>query len=167
MKTYPILEDAITTAMEPILDSSYSKGVSVPISAIAIPSNLYTHPLSLSRIVQAGIPFPLFQHIYEVAPLTEKEWCQILDISDKTLSRYAKEGPDFRFRRLHSERILEIARFTDLGMAFFDSKEAFRMWLDRNNHIFRNEKPIDLLNDMHGIGLLCEELGRMEHGIFP
>ncbi len=166
MKNYPILEDAITTAMEPIMEANYPTRPPIPLIPITGSSALFTQPLSMSRIVQAGIPYDLFDRIREVAPLTEKEWCQILDISEKTLSRYAKEGPDFRFRRLHSERILEIARFTDLGMAYFDSKEAFRMWLERKNYIFQNEKPLTLLNDFHGIGLLCEELGRMEHGIF-
>lgn len=128
--------------------------------------HLFTNPLELSQIIQAGLPYPLFEAIFQKAMLSEKEWSHILDISEKTFNRYRKEGPDFRFRRYQSEKILDVAQVTDLGLSFFDTANAYRQWLDTPNYQFREQKPIDMLSDAQGCSLLCDELGRMEYGLF-
>ncbi len=166
MRHYPTLETTISQVMEALVihPATGQKKSTAPKSTL--PGQLFTHPLELSLIIQAGLPYALFTVIQERAPLTDKEWSHILDISEKTLGRYAKEGPAFRFRRYQSEKILDVAQVTDLGLAFFDSPSDFRAWLDTRNFSFRDQKPIDMLGDAHGCALLCDELGRMEHGHF-
>ncbi len=166
MSPLSTLESKISQVMESlIVYPAKGQAPHSPRKAI-LPGHLFTHPLELSLIIQAGLPYGLFAHIQERAPLTEKEWSHILDISEKTLSRYAREGPHFRFRRYQSEKILDVAQVTDLGLAFFDTTSAFREWLDTPNFQFRDQKPVDMLADSHGCSLLCDELGRMEHGLF-
>lgn len=166
MAAYPDLESTISKVMEGLLAFPSPGRTKKRNTRAHLPDELFTHPLELSRIIQAGLPYTLFAIIRDRSVLSEREWSHILDISEKTLSRYAKEGPEFRFRRYQSEKILDVAQVTDLGLAFFDSPEAFRQWLETPNYQFRDRKPLDMLSDTHGSALICDELSRMEHGIF-
>jgi putative toxin-antitoxin system antitoxin component (TIGR02293 family) len=166
MRNYATLESTISQVMESLIIHPAIGRKKWPARKSSLPGALFTHPLELSLIIQAGLPYTLFTLIQKRAPLSEKEWSHILDISEKTLGRYAKEGPDFRFRRYQSEKILDVAQVTDLGLAFFDSASDFREWLDTPNYIFRDQKPIDMLGDAYGCNLLCDELGRLEQGLF-
>ncbi len=166
MAKYPTLEAKISQVMEAAMVLTVPPTHKRKQSQADIQGRLFTNPLELSQIIQAGLPYPLFEVIFQKALLTEKEWSHILDISEKTLSRYSKEGPEFRFRRYQSEKILDVAQVTDLGLSFFDTTEAYRQWLDTPNYQFRGQKPIDMLSDSHGCSLLCDELGRIEYGLF-
>lgn len=162
MKTYSTLEEAISTAMEAEVTWS---GPDVP-TALRRSAGIYGLPMLRSRIVRAGLPWSLFTRIQSAAPITEPEWSTILDLSGKTLQRYAREGAGFRFRRLQSERILDVAEVTDMGLAFFGDKTRLRAWLTIPNRVFQDLRPLELLSDSAGCRLVCDELGRMEHGIF-
>lgn len=166
MASYANLETTISKVMEGLLAFPSAEKRKKRPAKSNLPVQLFTHPLELSRIIQAGLPYDLFTIVRDQSVLSEKEWSHILDISEKTLGRYAKEGPDFRFRRYQSEKILDVAQVTDLGLAFFDSPSAFRQWLETPNYQFRDRKPLDMLSDTHGCALICDELSRMEHGIF-
>lgn len=166
MAQYPTLESTISQVMEAVLVLAKPSAQQHNHGKSRLHGHLFTHPLELSLIIQAGLPYALFEVIYQKALLSEKEWSHILDISEKTLGRYAKEGPDFRFRRYQSEKILDVAQVTDLGLSFFDTPEGYRQWLDTPNYMFREQKPIELLSDAHGCSLLCDELGRLEYGLF-
>jgi len=159
---YQPLEQSIHTLMEPAVAIKHHSAGKRPMS----PMSIYSRPMQRSRIVRAGLPYVLFERIRAAAPLSDAEWSMILDLSEKTLSRYAKEDEQFRFRRLQSERILDVAEVTDLGMAFFEDKARFREWLVLPNHALGGQRPLELLADSSGSRLLCEELGRLEHGIF-
>lgn len=166
MATYPTLEAHISQVMEAAMVLTAPPTPKHKQGHTDHQGHLFTNALELSQIIQAGLPYPLFEVIFRKACLTEKEWSHILDISEKTLNRYSKEGPEFRFRRYQSEKILDVAQVTDLGLAFFDTPADYRQWLDTPNYQFREKKPIDMLSDGQGCGLLCDELGRIEYSLF-
>lgn len=162
MVSYDSLEEVIGAVMEPEVGWAGADVLSKGLSNRGI----YGFPMLRSRIVRIGLPWSLFTRIQAESPITESEWSTILDLSGKTLQRYAKEGGGFRFRRLQSDRILDVAEVTDLGMAFFGDKARLRSWLTLPNWVFQELRPLDLLADAAGCRMVCEELGRMEQGIF-
>ena len=114
--------------------------------------------------IRSGIPFPLFDLIQVQSPFSEDEWASLLDISTKSLQRYRQSSKPFK--TLQSERIIEMAEVTSLGMDVFGNVDKFRQWLHVPNFAMGNTKPIELLRDSYGKELVVGELTRINHGIF-
>lgn len=114
--------------------------------------------------IKQGIPYPLFELIRSITPLSEGDWSSILDLSPKSLQRYKKETRTFR--PIHSEKIIEMAEVTERGEKVFGDKEKFRLWLNTQSLALGNVKPIELLQHSYGKDLIIRELIHIEHGIF-
>lgn len=115
-------------------------------------------------MIRQGIPYSLFKLIREITPFTEKEWADIFNISAKSLQRYSVE-PDYTFKSIYSEKILEIAEVINVGNDIFGNSEKFNLWLETPNFALGNMKPLELLKDSYGKELVLAELVRIEHGI--
>ena len=116
------------------------------------------------KAIRAGIPFALFDLIQSYAPFTEKDWANFLDISTKSLQRY-RGSSDHRFKPIHSEKIIEMAEVTKVGLYVFGSFEKLKLWLNTPNFALGSLKPIELLKDSYGKELVISELTRINHGI--
>nr|WP_287936806.1 antitoxin Xre/MbcA/ParS toxin-binding domain-containing protein [Algoriphagus sp.] len=116
-------------------------------------------------VIRQGIPNPLFMSIKELAPFSDQEWSDFLDISLKSLQRYKKES-DYVFRSIHSEKIIELMEVTVVGLEVFDSAEDFAAWLNASSHALGNRRPIELLRDSYGKELVLSELQRIDQGVF-
>ncbi len=114
--------------------------------------------------IRSGIPFSFFEAIFNFAPFSESDWADFLDVSTKSLQRY-KASADHRFKPIHSEKIIEIAEVTQMGVDVFGDMEKFRLWLDTPNFALGNLKPFDLLKDSYGKEMVLSELVRIDHGI--
>lgn len=75
-------------------------------------------------MIHQGIPTSLFMSIKDLAPFSDQEWSDFLDISLKSLQRYKKES-DYVFRSIHSEKLIELMEVTVLGLEVFDSAADF------------------------------------------
>lgn len=115
-------------------------------------------------VIQHGIPYSLFNIIQEATPFSEKDWATFLDISTKSLQRYKKQ--DVTFKPIHSEKIIEMAEVTKLGMEVFGNKAKFNLWLHTPSFALGNVKPFDLLGDSYGKEMVMGELTRINYGIF-
>jgi len=115
--------------------------------------------------IRRGIPFPLFEMIQAVSPFSEQDWAEILQLSAKSLQRY-KQEEGFRFKRLQSEKIVEMAEVAQIGLEFFGDMERFKLWLNTPNYAMGNIRPIELLRDSYGKALVVAELTRAAYGIF-
>ena len=115
--------------------------------------------------IKTGIPYSLFNLIQNYTPFTESDWANFLDISKKSLHRYKME-PGFTFKPIHSEKIIEMAEVTKLGLDVFGSMEKLKGWLNTSNYALGNLKPIELITDSYGKELVIGELTRIDHGIF-
>ena len=91
------------------------------------------------------------------------EWSSFLHISDRTMQRYTKENRTFD--PLQSEKIVEIALLYNKGTEVFGEQGKFDTWLEAGNLALGNIKPKSLLDNSFGIGLLKDELVRIEYGI--
>lgn len=114
--------------------------------------------------IRKGIPYRLFRLIQEKTPFKEEEWAEFLSISTKTLQRY-KASKDHVFKPAHSEKILELAEVTSLGITVF-GPEKFYLWLQTPNFSLGNLRPKELLKDSYGKELVVEELHHIDQGIF-
>jgi putative toxin-antitoxin system antitoxin component (TIGR02293 family) len=133
-------------------------------SAITFDDFLSDRMLIISAISK-GIPFTLFELIRGLTPFSETDWADLLNISTKSLQRY-KTDVRFKFKPIHSEKIIEIAEVTKLGLEVFGSMEKFRLWLNTPNFALGNKPPMDLIKNSYGKELVLTELHHINHGIF-
>lgn len=91
------------------------------------------------------------------------EWSTYLHLSERTMQRYRTEKKTFE--PIQSEKILEITMLYNYGLNVFGNKENFNTWIETKNIALGGVKPKDLLDTSYGIGLLKDELTRIEHGV--
>jgi putative toxin-antitoxin system antitoxin component (TIGR02293 family) len=114
--------------------------------------------------IRAGIPYSLFDLIRDYTPFTENDWANFFDISTKSLQRY-KSSADHHFKPIHSEKIIEMAEVTKVGLDVFGTIDKLRLWLNTPSYALGNLKPIELLKDSYGKELVISELIHINHGI--
>ena len=114
--------------------------------------------------IRAGIPYTLFNLIRSLTPFTEKDWAEFLNVSTKSLQRYGA-SIRHRFKPIHSEKIIEMAEVTKLGLEVFGDMEKLRLWLETPSFAMGGMKPMVLLRDSYGKELVIGELTRINHGI--
>jgi putative toxin-antitoxin system antitoxin component (TIGR02293 family) len=114
--------------------------------------------------IRSGIPYSLFNLIQDYTPFSENDWASFLDISTKSLQRY-RASSEHHFKPIHSEKIIEMAEVTKVGLDVFGSMEKLRLWLNTPNYALGSLKPIELLKDSYGKELVISELIRINHGI--
>jgi len=117
------------------------------------------------NVIRQGVPHALFMSVKELAPFSDQDWSDFLDISIKSLQRY-KGDPEHVFKSIHSEKIIELAEVTSVGQEIFGSNEKFATWLNTPSHALGEMKPMELLNDSYGKELVLNELYRIDQGIF-
>ncbi|PKV75421.1 putative toxin-antitoxin system antitoxin component (TIGR02293 family) [Pontibacter ramchanderi] len=117
----------------------------------------------LITTVREGIKYATFQNIANKIPFSLGEWSEFLHLSERTFQRYKKEQR--KFDSLHSEKILEITLVYNKGVEVFGEKEDFDAWLEAKNVALGGIRPKELLDSTFGIGLLRDELTRIEHGV--
>lgn len=119
--------------------------------------------MAIIFLIEKGVPYSLFQTIRDYAPLGEDDWVEILSLNPKTLQRYKQSEKDFG--RLQSEKIIEMAEVTNIGLDVFGNMEQFRLWLGTPNFALGKRKPVELLKDSYGKELVVGELTRINYGI--
>jgi putative toxin-antitoxin system antitoxin component (TIGR02293 family) len=113
--------------------------------------------------IRTGIPYSFFDLIQHMAPYTEADWANFLDISTKSLQRYKLTSK--LFKPYQSEKIIEMAEVTHVGIDVFGDMDKFKLWLDTPNFSLGNMKPLELLKDSYGKDLVIAELTRINYGI--
>jgi putative toxin-antitoxin system antitoxin component (TIGR02293 family) len=126
-------------------------------------TNLLSNKLLLVMVIRKGIPYSIFTLIQNITPFSLNDWANYLDISGKSLTRYRQQ--DKPFKPSLTEKIIELAEVTNLGIEVFGNNEKFRVWLKTPNYALGNLKPFDLLRDSYGKEMIISELTRIEHGI--
>jgi putative toxin-antitoxin system antitoxin component (TIGR02293 family) len=119
--------------------------------------------LTIIRMIHEGIAFQSFNLLASGSPFSLSEWSGFLHISDRTMQRYKKENRSFD--PVQSEKIVEIALLFHKGNEVFGSTDKFNNWLETSNLALGNIMPKSLLDNTFGIGLLKDELMRIEYGV--
>lgn len=113
--------------------------------------------------IRNGLPYSLFDVIQAYAPFSESDWANFLDISTKSLQRYKQVSKQFKSSQ--SEKIIEMAEVTTIGLDVFGEMDKFKLWLETPNFALGNLKPMELLKDSYGKELVISELTRINYGI--
>ena len=107
--------------------------------------------------------FAEFKKIADRIDLTQKEWSEILHISERTLQRYAKDNSTFNFNII--DRIMLISKVIKKGVEVFGNAIDFITWLKNNPTSIEGELGLYSLAGFDGISKVLNQLGRIEHGI--
>ncbi len=126
-------------------------------------SDFLSDKMLMILLIKKGIPYSLFRLIQHQAPFSESDWSALLNISTKSLQRYKQSAR--HFRPSQSEKIVEMAEVTNIGLDVFGNMEKFKLWLDTPNYALGSLKPFDLLTDSYGKEMVLGELTRINHGI--
>ena len=119
--------------------------------------------LYLIQTSREGLDYEIFRKIALQNHFSMNDWSGLLHISERTLQRYRKEKR--KFNQVQSERILEIALLMNHGLEVFGGADKFNSWLISENLALGRIKPKQLLDSSFGIGIIKDELTRIEHGI--
>lgn len=109
------------------------------------------------------LSFVDFKKIASKTDFTQKEWSDILHISERTLQRYSKDNSSFSFSV--SDRILQIKKVFERGKEVFGTYEKFNRWLRENPSMLEGRLSLHSLASFDGINNVLTQIGRIEHGI--
>lgn len=126
-------------------------------------SDFLSNKMLMILVIREGVTYSLFNLIRDFTPFSEENWADFLDISTKSLHRYRQTSKSFR--PIQSEKIIEMAEVTKMGLDVFGDKEKFKLWLETPNFSIGNLKPMELLKDSYGKELVLSELTRINYGI--
>lgn len=126
-------------------------------------SGFITDKMLIIEAIRVGIPYSLFDVIQHYTPFSESDWANFLDISTKSLQRYKQSSKQFKPNQ--SEKIIEMAEVTNVGLDVFGDMHKFKLWLDTPNFALGNLKPMELIKDSYGKELVISELTRINYGI--
>jgi putative toxin-antitoxin system antitoxin component (TIGR02293 family) len=124
---------------------------------------LFSDRMLLIQVIRQGVPYSFFNLIQDYTPFTETDWAELLNISTKSLQRYKQTSK--QFKSIQSEKIIEMAEVTNVGLDVFGDMNKFKLWLDTPNYSLGSLKPIELLKDSYGKEMVLGELTRISHGI--
>lgn len=119
-----------------------------------------SQPIKISR----DISFNDFKKMASKVDFTQKEWADILHISERTLQRYAHNDGSFSSGTI--DRIYQINKVFQRGKEVFGSYQKFNLWLRDNPYMLEGRLSIHSLASIEGINNVLTQLGRIEHGIF-
>lgn len=126
--------------------------------------DFFADKMLIIAAIRTGIPYTLFSIIQDYTPFTENDWADFLDVSTKSLQRY-KQASKYHFKPIHSEKIIEMAEVTTVGLDVFGNIDKLKQWLNTPSYALGSFKPIELLKDSYGKELVMNELTRINHGI--
>jgi putative toxin-antitoxin system antitoxin component (TIGR02293 family) len=124
---------------------------------------LLAHSQSKIMPVIKEFNYKEFAKIAGKVPFTQKEWADILHISERTLQRYAKDNGNFNFSV--ADRIIQIDKVIKRGIEVFGNLDKFINWLRSNPYMLEGRLSLQSLASIDGISMVLTQLGRIEHGI--
>lgn len=126
-------------------------------------SDFLSNKMLMIFLIREGVPYSLFSLIQHLTPFTDDNWADFLNISTKSLQRFKQTSKTFK--SIQSEKIIEMAEVTNVGLDVFGDIEKFKLWLETPNFSLGNLKPFELLKDSYGKELVISELTRINYGI--
>jgi len=120
---------------------------------------------SVKRLpVVANFPYRKFEKIAALVPFTQKEWANILHLSERTLQRYSKDNSSFE--GIYVDRILQIEQMIELGLETFTDATAFYRWLHREKKVLGHLLNFESLYSTQGLQDVIDEIGRIQYGVY-
>ena len=157
------IEQKLNKEISSLFKHSLNKNQFTSVKADLTYADFLADKMLIIGAIRNGIPYSLFDVIQAYAPFSETDWANFLDISTKSLQRYKQSSKQFKSSQ--SEKIIEMAEVTSVGLDVFGDLDKFKLWLDTPNFALGNLNPKDLLKDSYGKELIISELTRINYGI--
>lgn len=132
------------------------------VGALNLKSNVVSD-FDLLELTRRGIPKKAILALIKKISLTIQELAGVMHINERTFQRF--NDTEF-IKSEYSEKAIELARLYARGEEVFGSLDKFKLWMKTPSIVFKNNTPFALLDSSIGFGLVFNELGRIQHGIF-
>ncbi|MEP6513446.1 MAG: antitoxin Xre-like helix-turn-helix domain-containing protein [Parafilimonas sp.] len=142
IKKYKISEDEVSEVSEPVMEYQTVKRFFAP----------------------EDFTFRQFEKISRRVAFTQKEWADILHLSERTLQRYAKDNKSFE--GIYVDRIIHIEELVSAGLETFINADAFYRWLKKEKHVLGQTLNFQSLYTTRGIQDVIDQLGRIQYGVY-
>jgi putative toxin-antitoxin system antitoxin component (TIGR02293 family) len=122
----------------------------------------YETPLKLIQTTREGIVKKTADLLADTVGLTLPELSRCLHVSARTLQRYKADdrlNPDL------SDHLLQVARVYLRALDVLGDRERAALWLKQPSVALGNISPLELLDTFTGIGMVLDELTRIEYGV--
>jgi len=121
-------------------------------------------PLRRHVVITADFTHKKFERIAAKVPFTQKDWANILHLSERTLQRYAQGSKSFE--GIYVDRILQIEKLIDKGLETFADGDALYRWLKRDKKVMGQLLNFESLSYSQGIYDTMDEIGRIQYGVY-
>lgn len=112
----------------------------------------------------ADFSYAKFAKIAAKVPFTQKEWANILHLSEKTLQRYSKDNKSFE--GIYVDRILQLEQLIDIGLETFTDADALYRWLKKEKLVLGQTLTFESLYSAQGIQDITDQIGRIQYGVY-
>ena len=140
------------------------KEIEKNLSLVSFDWNDDSRGFDLVSVIREGIDYKLFRKVAEYLPFSDNDWALFLDTTKRTLERYKKDNKKFSPKQ--SETIIEIKQLMKFGEEVFGDPNNFHTWLLMESVALGGAVPKELLDTSVGLGIVRDELGRIDYGIF-
>ena len=128
------------------------------------PEVAYYTPQRSVNISRSGITTSFVEDLMQKYAFSKADLARLIDVSPKTVDRHLVS--EKLFTGLQAERLLRLAELYVQGVRVFGKREKFIKWLNSTIVALDHTTPMSWLDTYHGIQMISDELGRIEHGIF-
>lgn len=123
-----------------------------------------TDRLELAEKVQKGFPYESFIKLSELIELNSRFLADLVQISQRTLTRRRKEG---KLQPDESERLLRYSKLLRMTIDLFEGNEvAAHRWLLTSNRSLGGRTPLEASKTEVGAREVENLVTRLEYGVF-
>lgn len=112
--------------------------------------------------VAEGLPVWTLDEVRSRLDLSKREFADVVQISERTLNRRAKET---RLSVDESDRVYRLSRLVERAALVLGGSDNARIWLKEPNVALGGAVPLEMARTGPGSSLVDQLLGRIEHGI--
>jgi len=130
------------------------------------------------RLQEPSVEYPVSQRLKPVADFThaqflkiaaridftQKDWANILHLSERTLQRYTKNNTPFE--GLYADKILHIEQLIRNGLEAFPNASTLYNWLKKEKQVMGHLLNFESLYTTQGIQELNDQLVRIQYSVY-
>jgi len=142
----------------------YKKYTTPPSKALKVEERAAEYGPVKKAPILSDFSYKKFEKIASLVPFTQKEWANILNLSERTLQRYSNDNSNFE--GIYVDRILHIEELIRMGLETFVNADAFYRWLKREKRVLGKTLNFESLYSTRGIQDIIDQIGRIQHGVY-
>ena len=116
------------------------------------------------EIITQGLSTDVLAWLSDILGTKQREVAELINISDRTLTRRKKRG---KLSFHESERALRIAQVVVAALRLFENDaEKANLWLKKSRKIFNGKSPLEYSETAPWAQFVQDVISRIEHGVF-